>query len=135
MEQSEEVPSSSYVLRRISPDWIVDDGQGGERVSSAAFQDKGRGMSVALSVTLDELGLPYAAAVESFEGYGLLQYEVAWIRSMKLEVERSPTEAEPWHGDVTGTKTGSVRKAFSANATHWVRKPTSRPSVGRPEEP
>ena len=102
---------------------MVDDGNGGLRPSSQAFQDLGKGMSVGLTCVLDELGEGPLRVVEDFPGYGLIRYGVGWVKSLSLTVERSPTEAEPWHGDVVGKKTGSVRTKFANNSSDRVRWP------------
>lgn len=94
MDVKKPIPLDSHVLRRITPMWLIDDG-GGTRVSSAAFQDSGHGMSVGLTCVLDELGHDELRVLEGFEGYGLLRFAVAWIRSLELEVESTPTPTEP----------------------------------------
>jgi hypothetical protein len=119
-----EVPDDSFILRRVSPLWYIEDRRAGRRVSSAAFSDSGDAMSVGLTVVLDELGLDHSRAVDGFDRYGLLRFPVSWVRSeLKLGVVRSPTDDEPWHGDVYGAKTDSVRKRFARNGTDWVRRP------------
>lgn len=117
------VPDSSFVLRRITPEWYVPDGQGGHKASSQAFQDLHGAMSVGLSVVLDEMELPHSTPVEAFPGYGLLRFSAAFIRELQQGIVRSASEAEPWHGDVHGKKTGSVRNRLSKAGTDWVRRP------------
>jgi hypothetical protein len=119
------VPDDSYILRRISPLWyVLDEGTGEYRVSSAAFCDLGDAMSVGLTVVLDEIGRQPIDVVDGFSGYGLLRFNVSWVRAdLALGVVRSPTDDEPWHGDVHGRKTDSIRRRFARNGTDWVRRP------------
>jgi len=109
------------MYRRINPAWYVDDGEG-HRVTSQAFQDLGGSMSVALGVVLIELGLEPETVVETHEGFGLMSLSVNFVRSLGLGVVREPTEAEPWHGAVHGTKSRSIRLKLAQHA-QWVRLP------------
>jgi hypothetical protein len=109
------------MYRRINPAWYVDDDEG-RRVTSQAFQDLGGSMSVALGVVLRELGLEPEIVVESYEGFGLMSLSVGFVRSLSLGVVREPTEVEPWHGAVHGTKSRSIRSKLAQHG-QWVRLP------------
>lgn len=102
---------------------MVPDDNGGLRLSSAAFQDLEGGMSVGLTAVLDLISRDYLDVMLGHDGYGLLKFNVGWIRSLQQNVLHSPTDHEPWHGDVVGKKTGGVRKAFVNNATDWICRP------------
>lgn len=116
------VPDSTYVVRRIHPNQYVPDSAGGLRASRSAFRDDE--MSVGLTVILDEMHQPVERAVEGYEIHGLVRFPVSWIRHvLKLGTVRSPTTAEPWHGDVHGKKTKAIQGEFVKNATDWVKEP------------
>ena len=110
------VPADTVVYRRISPDWWVDDGSGGRRISSQAFQDHPAYMSVAIGLALTELEQPTDVVLDGFDGYGLARLEVSFLRrDLHLGVTREPTEVEPWHGGVWGRKSSGIRNKL-ANA-------------------
>lgn len=102
---------------------MVPDGNGDMRVSSAAFQNLGAGMSVGLTAVLDLLSRDHLDVLLGHDGYGLLRFNVGWIRALQQNLTHSPTEPEPWHGDVVGTKTNGIKKAFVNNGTDWIRRP------------
>jgi hypothetical protein len=114
------IPPDSYALRRINPTFMVADANGGTRPSSQAFQNLGDGMSVGLSCVLDEMGHPATRVLEGFDGFGLVRFQIGWICAIPLAVRRSATEAEPWHGDVLGAKTGSIKNRLAAAAERVV---------------
>lgn len=79
----------------------------------------GPAMSVGLGVFL---GPNPEQMLENHPAFGLVKLPVHFIRSLGLGVVSSPTEAEPWHGDVFGKKTKSI-KAKLSGASVWVVKP------------
>ena len=107
---------------------MVPDGNGDLRVSSVAFQNIDGGMSVGLSAVLDLLARDHLDVVLDFDGYGLLKFNVGWIRALPQHVTHSPTEPEPWHGDVVGKKSTGVKKTFVNNGTDWLRRPKTSES-------
>jgi len=111
------VPNGSSVYRRIAADWWIDDGEGGRRVSSQAFQDKDGYMSVAVGAVLDEMELGPEAALNGHEGYGLARLDVSFLRlTVHLGLTCLPTESEPWHGGVWGKKTSGVKNRLQGVA-------------------
>jgi len=118
------VPNGSRVYRRIPPVWWIPDDDGGKRLTSAAFQDKDGYLSIGVGQVLDELGLAVDDILIGFEGYGLAGLEVAWIRNLHLGVTREPTEDEPWHGAIWGSKTGSVKRKMSEEASVLIEPST-----------
>lgn len=108
----------SVVYRRINPSWWVPTDDGGRRITSQAFQDSGSYMSVALGVLLEEQGIEPAVVVEGFDGFGLAQLGVDFVRGLGLGVTVEVDEAntEPWHGGVHGKKTGAIRTSLAGHA-------------------
>lgn len=111
------VPNGSYVYRRIVPEWWIPDGNGGRRLTSAAFIDLRGYVSIGIGKVLEEQGLGPEAAIADHEGYGLARLEVSWIRdSINLGITKEPTDREPWHGAIWGNKTKSIKSQLRAKA-------------------
>lgn len=112
------IPDESSALRRINPDWYVDDGKGGRRISSMAFQLKAGGISVGLECILFAMRLPLDVMVASYPSYGLAALGIRMVREdLGLEVRHDPTDAEPWHGGIHGRITGACRNKLAMAAT------------------
>ena len=113
------------LFRRISPEWLVSDGAGGRRVSSAAFQNyptNPLAFSVHIERVLQELGLPYDSLVAGHSGYSVVAITAELVRQHKQVIQRAPDVTDPAHAHVLGSKPGSVKKAF-AKAAVWVIPP------------
>ena len=105
-------------LRRIRPEQIVSDGNGGQRISSAAFDNSsnGSGMSVSLGREAREAGLTSAAALTRFPGFGLASVSAGTCRSLKQSMERAPTVDDPHHALVNGAKPKPTKQALARSA-------------------
>ena len=107
------IDGDARLIRAVSRvRWIVDDGAGGLRVASGAFQDvtdaEGiRGMSVLLEQTLEELGLDYRAVAAEFSDHALVVVTAEVVRDCGLGVIRAPISGPIGgaHGHVLGKKT------------------------------
>jgi hypothetical protein len=111
------VPDGTYVYRRIVPEWWIPDGNGGHRLTSAAFIDRQGYVSIGVGEVLTEMSLSPEASLAAHEGYGLAQLGVSWIRSdLNLGMTREPTDLEPWHGALHGKKTPGKKTLLSKNA-------------------
>jgi hypothetical protein len=115
------------LFRRISPEWLVPDGAGGNRVSSQAFQNHPTNplaFSVHIERVLQDLGLPYETIIAGHSGYSVVAITAALVRQHKQVIQRAADVADPAHAHVLGLKPGSVKKAFSKAAV-WVIPPAS----------
>ncbi|HEY3830750.1 MAG TPA: hypothetical protein VGO03_00500, partial [Acidimicrobiia bacterium] len=112
------IPSSSSVYRRFSAQWWVNDGDGGKRLSSQAFQDHPKYVSVGLGVLIEAAGADPYVLLEGHDGYGLAQLSVGYLRQeLHFGVVPEPTQGEPFHGGIHGKKTGSKRSKCAKHAT------------------
>lgn len=109
--------------RRIHPQWVIKTNDPpGFRPSSQAFQN--RPNTNAISVLLgDEHGNPEGAVSGAHTEYSLVTFPASLARELKQAVSRAPEPDEPSHAHVTGTKTGSVQKAFVRGSSWKVLRP------------
>ena len=119
------IANNSHLWRRIHPDWIVpDQNVGGQRVSSAAFEDSANGspMSVLLAELVRETGRNAGHVLAGFDGYALARITAGHARGGHQGVSRNPLPDEPAHAHVFGRKTGSVKQCLRRHA-EWVIPP------------
>lgn len=113
------------LFRRVSPEWLVPDGAGGRRLSSAAFQNHPTNplaLSVHIERVLQDLGMPYDSLVAGHSGYSVVAITAGLVRQHNQTVQRVADVADPAHAHVVGSKPGSVKKAF-AKAAVWIIPP------------
>jgi len=106
------ISDAAELLRRISAHWwVFDDRTGRRRLSSAAFENSrdGSGTSVAIAA---ETSLD--AQLQGYPGYGLASLPAGKAREQQQVVRRVPLDEMPWHAQIEGRKTGSIKKALSA---------------------
>jgi hypothetical protein len=116
------------LLWRRVPEWHwVDDGSGGKRPSSAAFEDDPDGSDLSCTVAAESTlarafdpvrGNPKAFALAEF------RFDVAIAKGQAAK--RDPTEEEPAHVLLVGKKTKGVRNAL-VTASRWAWPPPGRP--------
>lgn len=112
------IPKCSRVLRRIIPEWWVQDEETGEYgVTSQAFHDLEGGMSVSLEADLLEADQPVERLLKGYPRCGLAAISVATLLDLGQVVVRRPTEADPFHADVIGKKTKGVRRKLASSCT------------------
>jgi hypothetical protein len=116
------ISDAAELLRRISVHWwVFDDRTGRRRLSSAAFENSrdGSGTSVAIAAETspDEL-------LNGYVGYGLASLTAGKAREQQQRVCRVPLDDMPWHAQIEGRKTGSIKKALSS-ACKILVEPTS----------
>ena len=112
------------LLRRIHPDWIVDDeNNGGKRISSQGFKDPT--MSIHIGDDLAAAGHCVERVLDAYPRWDLAAVTTAMARSLKQAVCREHDVNELCHGIVAGKKSGSGAKALAVEATaNWlVRRP------------
>ena len=123
-EDDSTIRDDDRLLRRIPPWHLVrDDNTKSHRISSAAFDDPpdSSSMSVSIESTLVCNGLGAEHALRNHEDFGLVALSVALVREHGQGVVRRPLPDDPAHGEVVGSKTRSVRKAFARNAV-WIKE-------------
>lgn len=123
------VTNETLLLRRIpsKPNLnVVWDGNlGCWRPSSASFENDvdGSPMSIQLSDTLTQLGLPLEQALAGHEeGFSLAAFTAAVARESGQVIVRDPTPEEPAHGLVAGKKTKSISRKL-AKQFRWIVPP------------
>lgn len=116
----ESIGQACNLLRRIRPEWVVDDKiRGGKRISSQGFKDPT--MSVHIEDDLLSSGNPVEAVLENYSDQDLAAIKAATARQMNQAVCREPDPHELCHGIVAGKKTGKIAKAFASEATaNWL---------------
>ena len=125
----ERVPDDTLLFRRVPRDQIVRDPKtgGGVRPSSKAFQNntkpvKTNRMSIWLGDKLAQDGRAPESVVEGTT-HLLVSLIAGFVYTLGQDVERTPAEAEPAHGDVVGTKSGGVKNKLAQTA-EWVVPPS-----------
>ena len=79
-------------------------------------------MSVVLGDTLESEGRSPISALEKYPDHFLVAITAGDARAQGQDVERTPIEEEPAHGDVVGKKTRGRRRALCA-AAEWIEGP------------
>ncbi len=107
--------------RRVIQLWVVADGSGGSRVSSAAFDNSsdGSGTSVTLGREAQEAGVTPRKALERYPDCRLASVSAGHCRRSGQAIVRDPTEEDRHHALVEGPKTKSVRREL-ARAAVWI---------------
>jgi hypothetical protein len=113
----ETIQSEERLLRRIHPNQVVPDKNGGFRPSSAAFTD--RELSVDLASKLDELDRTQQSCLDGYDGYGLVSFTAGTARANQQLVCRDPLPDNPAHGIVYGDKPTRVKKQLVQGST-WI---------------
>jgi len=114
------------IIRRISPQYMVDDPKTqGKRLSSMAFQpstnDHG-GMSVDLQKLIEGAGLDARRYVISPPWIGAVRFAAGILRAEGLRIGYDPLPpGNPYHGEVWGDFTQSLRKRLCGLAEWFVR--------------
>jgi hypothetical protein len=118
------------VHRLLNPaldiDWDHDEGRW--VVKSSAFQNPTKPeptnrMSVVLGDTLEAMDRPPEDARRAKPEWYVAALTAGFVRTEDQEVERSPTDEEPAHGDVVGDKKSRARRRRFADAARWVVEP------------
>lgn len=115
------IGAETELYRRIVPQWVVPDHtRGCLRLSSAAFTHEER--SIVLEDTLRDSGREPRDALGAYPGEYLASLTAGFVRQHEQIVIRSPTDDEPAHGEVIGSKPKSRRRIL-AEATRWIVAP------------
>ena len=115
---------STRLFRRVLPrendGWVRDENRDCIRLSSAVFS--GERMSILIEDTMQSEDRAPLSALDEHPDFFLVSITANSARSQKQEVERTPLDDEPAHGDVVGKKTRGVRRALCAEA-EWLKSP------------
>jgi len=122
MPESRDDPTildSDPLWRRIHPSWLVDDGKGGRRLSTAAFENSpdGTGTSVTLGRDAQIAGVTPRKILERFPERRLASVAAGVCRANKQILVRDPEPEDPHHALIDGEKPKSVRRALSNAAS------------------
>lgn len=109
---------TAELWRLVRPDWQVEDGRGGLRPSSAAFQDPtdGSPMSVLLADQVKASGRGLKDVLSAFPGYKIASFSAGFARTLDLGIARDPTPQELAHAVVAGKKPKRVRNQLVLNS-------------------
>ena len=111
------------VIRRISKEHIVPDGNGGKRISSMAFKKSSGpngGMSVDLERLIVQAGLEPREYVTNPRWMGSVRFTASALRKEELMIGRDPLEDNPYHGEVWGNFTSSKVKRLQRLVEWYV---------------
>lgn len=122
-----QIHDEAVLLRRIPPEHVKGDGQGGLRITSQAFDPPygGDGFSVYVEELLEAHGLHAEAVLDGHEGFGFVALPASVIRAENLMITLSPDEDDgprgQAHADVTGSLPTAVRRrlARAARVHRW----------------
>jgi hypothetical protein len=119
------------LLRRINPLFMVDDGDGGTRLSSNAFNDMPdqesdvRAVSALVESKVIELGGSAESLVEELPNWGVVAVGVELVRACGLGVVWAPTEREgrfsAAHVHVFGAKSKAVKRRLVNGSVFRMR--------------
>jgi hypothetical protein len=117
--------NQDLMLRRIPPvHFVPDENSGGQRPSSAAFDNDKDGdpMSVYRQTVIESSGGTMERVMEGHAGYALAAISAGDLRSRDQTVHSDPLADEPAHAVVCGDKTKGTQRFFSRRAV-WVIPP------------
>lgn len=122
------IANDARLIRAVSrARWIVDDGEGGKRPASGAFQDLTdahgtRGMSVYIEEVLHELGLDHHAVLEVFDEHALVVLTAGLVRDCGLGVVHAPIDGPigPAHAHATGRKTPGMQNRLARESERLI---------------
>lgn len=112
------------VIRRVSPQLVVDDPKiGGKRLSTMAFQAStgpNGGLSIDLQRLIEEAGLDAKKFVLSPPWIGAVRFAAGALRSEGLKIGCDPIPNNPYHGQAWGDFTKKLRKRLLVLAEWFV---------------
>jgi hypothetical protein len=113
------IPDGAGLLRRLIPEWVVDDKNlGGKRPSSAAFKDPA--MSVDVEPFLETAGLDWRHCLRNNPGHSLVKIRAEVPRKLGQQVVHAPIPGEnEAHAEVRGKKTQGIANQLRDGA-EWV---------------
>lgn len=121
-EDDATVADVTPLYRRVHPNFVVyDDDRGCKRLSTAAFKERVKEMSVHLGDVLDAAGRHPAELVDNMP-HCLVSLTAELVRTHSQVIVRSPTPEDESHGDVVGSKPKTTLNAF-VEAAIWVVAP------------
>lgn len=112
------IADGDTIIRKISHHFVVDDKNGGKRLSSMAFKASNNEMSVDIESLMLEDGINPQEFVTTPVWIGSISLMAGAFRSAGLMVGYEPVEGNPYHGEVWGKVTSSKSKTL-AKAANW----------------
>lgn len=117
----EGISDGDGVIRRISPQLIVDDPKTGRRLSSLAMtpsSGENGGMSVNLQNEIEQANIDARAYVSSPPWLGAVRFEAGQLRAIELIVGYDPLPGDPHHGEVWGNFSKGKKRQL-LNIANW----------------
>jgi hypothetical protein len=113
------IADGAGLLRRVIPEWVVDDkNTGGKRLSSAAFKDPAT--SVDVEPMLEAAGLDWSHCLRNHPGYSLVRIRAATARGLGQAVVHAHIFGEnEAHAEIRGKKTQGTANRLR-DAAEWV---------------
>jgi hypothetical protein len=117
------VADDCRLFRRVHPNNVRwDDNVGCQYVISAQFANPRDSLEMSVWIEDDMEDVTPAAALARYPGQFLVSLTAHAVRQEDQEISRTPQEAEPYHGDVVGTKDRPRRRKLR-DAVAWVVAP------------
>ena len=118
------------LIRRISPEHMVNDKNTGEfRPSTAAFSESSipnGGMSVDLERLMADDGLDRLAMLPSRD-FGAVRLIAGDMRQLGHKVGRDPLPSNPYHGEVWNIGSGRAARKRIMEKMVWLKRPSQAP--------
>jgi hypothetical protein len=113
------IADDAGLLRRVIPEWVVDDKNiGGKRLSSAAFKDPAT--SVDVEPMLEAAGLDWSHCLRNHPGHSLVRIQAVTARGLGQAVVHAPIVGEnEAHAEIRGKKTQGIANRLR-DAAQWV---------------
>ena len=122
-----QIADRDYIIRRVSPQYVVHDAKiGGKRLSTMAFQPSNgadQSMSVDIEKLIAEAGHDPRKYVVQPPYIGAVAFTAGSLRSMSLMVGYEPVPLNPHHGGVWGNFTKGVQRRLCAEASIYAPIP------------
>ena len=125
------ISDDDWLIRRIHDKHVVPDKNlNCWRISSAAFNPSSSdsGVSVHIEKMIKQAGLSPKDYVKSKGATAAAKIKAEFIRSLNMDVESSPVNDDPYHGNIWGITEGgnkkeSDKKKMLARMAVWLLKP------------
>ena len=127
-----EIADDDTLIRRVNPEhhFTMDRNSGKTRLSSKAFSASspslGGGMSIDIANKILDAGLDLKTFVTTPKYIASVKFKASAARGVGLLVGSSPTDDNPYHGEVWSPDRGrfkSSQQRALLNACQWLHKP------------
>lgn len=117
----EEITNEQYIIRRVSHQHVVSDGNGGQKISSMLFKSNSGELSIDIKKFIEDAGLDVKKFVTNPRFIGSVLICVDQIRALGYKVGYDPIQENPYHGEIWGNlKSQSNIKTLLKQASWFV---------------